>query len=40
MRYKNVFRLSAIACSVLLLGAQAPSALAVNDQPFSNLPLV
>ena len=36
MQHKNVFRLSAIACSVLLLAAQAPSALAVNDEPLTS----
>jgi len=36
MQHKNVFRLSVIACSVLLLAAQSPSALAVNDEPLTD----
>jgi len=36
MKRINVFQLSTIACAVLLLGAQSPSVLAVNDEPIKD----
>jgi hypothetical protein len=36
MQRAIVLRLSAIACAVLLLGAQSPSAHAVNDEPLTD----
>ena len=36
MKRRSGFQLSVVACAALLLGAQSPSVLAVNDEPIKD----